>query len=341
MRSVKLSVLTMLKLLLFFSYLSPHVFAGEDLVFIGPGGGFGSFLKPFVIDFHSDDPVDCDIPHFPLYADDPELNTAQGMVGGVIDGKVTLCGGWFYGPWDCFNDGSAHNSHGSNYCYSLDPSTKTWKPFPNLLKEGADSDSVILDDGRWWIIGGFNGNNDYLYDDSTEMLTDGSWLPGPTLPMAMAAHCAAPLGHKYTLMAGGYHGIGRNKTWLYDWQNEEFMEVMNLPLPSEHHSCVALDEENVMMAGGYSYSAGHGTLNSVSIFNIDTLAWTPVQPLPEPNRDLTLVRDGADVLAIGGFSNGTIYRYQTGSGWKKEKKTLAFRIYDFPAFAVTRTMIGC
>merc|ERR1719348_1634741 len=107
----------MMKLFLFLSFLSLHVFAGEDLVFIGPGGGYGSFLKPYVIDIHSDDPVDCDIPHFPLYSDDPELNTAQGMVGGVVDGKVTLCGGWFYGPRDCNNPGPMPNNHYSNQCY--------------------------------------------------------------------------------------------------------------------------------------------------------------------------------------------------------------------------------
>merc|ERR1712179_393908 len=64
---------------------------GEDLLFLGPG--FGSFLKSDLIDFWSEDPIDCDIPHYPLFNGDPELNQIQGLEGAIINDRVTLCGG--------------------------------------------------------------------------------------------------------------------------------------------------------------------------------------------------------------------------------------------------------
>ena len=310
---------------------------GEDLLFLGPG--FGSFLKSDLIDLWSEDPIDCDIPHYPLFNGDPELNQIQGPEGAVINGKVTLCGGWYIGPPDSDH---TYNSNTTNACFSLDPDSREWESFPGLHEDGHDGDSVMLPDGRWWIIGGFNDENDY-YDDTTELYTEGQgWAPGPTLPMINTYNCAANLGENFTLIAGGASPDTKNKTWLYDWGKLEYQEVMDLDIPAQNHACIALDDENVMMAGGYSYSAGHGTLNTVSVFNLGTLAWTPVNPLPQPLQHHEMVRDGPDVLALGGISGGgRIYRYKVGSGWSLENKMMTFDAYNFPALLVTRDMLGC
>jgi len=211
-----------------------------------------------------------------------------------------------------------------------------------MLEDGHNGDSVILSDGRWWMLGGFK-NEETGYDDTSELYTEGEgWAPGPTLPMGNMYNCAANLGDNFTLIAGGANSAAKNKTWLYDWGALEYQEVMDLDLPAQNHACIALDDKNVMLAGGYSYSGGHGTLNTVSVFNLDTLAWTPVNPLPQPLQYHALVRDGADVLALGGISGGgRIYRYKVGSGWSLEDKKMTFDAYSFPALLVTRAMLGC
>ena len=46
-------------------FLTLLVVTNGDLVFIGPG--FSSFLKVELIDFSTDSPVSCDVPHYKVF----------------------------------------------------------------------------------------------------------------------------------------------------------------------------------------------------------------------------------------------------------------------------------
>ena len=53
------------------------------------------FLKSDLIDLWSEDPIDCDIPHYPLFNGDPELNQIQGLEGAQWQGHTV----WWVVYW--------------------------------------------------------------------------------------------------------------------------------------------------------------------------------------------------------------------------------------------------
>ena len=307
-----------------------------DLVFIGPGFGDSS-LSVELIDFSTDSPVSCDLPRYPLYNDDPVYHIVGGVEGAVINDKVTLCGGWY----------PAYYSQVTDACYQYNPVTNIWEGFPHMLAERSEARSITLPDGRWWMIAG----DSFLVDDprvtTTEILEEGSWVPGPILPGNWNHGCAAQLGESVTLLAGGRwdHEIS-NKTWLYHWDTGVFEEVMGLAHPKINLDCVALDDRNVMVTGGFTYA--DGPFNFVEIFNLDTRTWTKVDPMPEPIHNHRMVKENDDVLVLGGTSPGwdetgpgQIFRYNKDQGWTVDQKQTQFKTYKFSAMVVTRDMLGC
>ena len=318
------------------------VVTNGDLVFIGPG--FNSFLSVELIDFSTDTPVSCDLPDYPLYNDDPVYNDVGGVEGAVINDKVTLCGGWYPDP----SSQGQYENHVTDACHQYNPSTNTWEDFPHMLVERSEAKSITLPDGRWWMIGGDSFLVDSPQGTTTEILEDGSWVPGPILPGNWSGGCAAQLGEDVTLLAGGRWNFEiSNKTWLYHWDTGVFEEVMGLAHPKIYHDCLALDDRNVMVTGGYTY--GDGYFDTVEIFNLDSRTWSMADPLPEPNDDHRMVKEKEDVLVLGGTGAGwdglpgpgQIFRYNKDQGWSVDQKQTQFKSYKYSAMVVTRDMLGC
>jgi len=307
--------------------------ADTDLIFIGPG--FRSYCEPEVI---SDTPLDCPLPHYPYFGDNVDMG---GAMGAVINDMVTICGGWYPDP--IWNDTMA-DSHIVDACYYYDASTKAWEEFPNMLRDRSESASVVLPDGRWWILGGFGANGPL---DSTEIFADGFWLPGPKLPAKWSSGCNVQLGD-FTLLAGGVPIT--NRTWLFDWNTTEFIEVRGLSAPRDDLSCIALDDKTVMATGGYSYS--HGGFDTVEIFNLESRTWTLGDPLPETVQNHRMVKDpnpeSEDILMLGGIRSGwdgvgpgLVYRYNADNGWTLDEMKLKWETERFPALIVKDYMMGC
>merc|ERR1711936_1271062 len=292
--------------IIFFSL--PFLVVTDDaLVFVGPG--FGSYCDVELLDLHSDSSVDCDIPHYPYYEDNPNYNDFGGPVGAVINDMVTLCAGVYQGLDQVPSFDSVDE------CYFYDPSTKSWEHFPSLFKER--SVDVTLSDGRWWTVSGLLGG---WFDKSTEIFADGVWLPGPDLPFGWVVGCGAQVGPNITLLVGGYDDViygtpnYTNRAWMYDWETSLYEEIMPLSEARNAMACIAVDDRTLMVTGGYT--SQHGSFDTVEVFNMDTRSWTIWDPLPTPVKKHTMVRDGDEVLLLGGFEggldeqgSGKIYRF--------------------------------
>ena len=60
--------------------------------------------------------------------------------------------------------------------------------------------AVDMGDGKIWITGGYTP---ILSSSSTEILENGAFTPGPTLPMETAEHCMARVSETEFILAGG------------------------------------------------------------------------------------------------------------------------------------------
>ena len=121
---------------------------------------------------------------------------------------------------------------------------------------------------------------------------------------------------------------------------------MGLAHPKIYHDCLALDDRNVMVTGGYTYA--DGSFDTAEIFNLDTRTWTKVEPMPYSNHYHMMVKEEDDVLVLGGIvpgwdgvGPGQILRYNKDQGWSVDQKQTQFQAAKYSAFVVTRDMLGC
>jgi hypothetical protein len=89
----------------------------------------------------------------------------------VIDGKVTICGGYDLHYRDMV----------SEECFQLDHSQAVWKPFPSLNHARYKSGEAHVAQG-WWVIGGTGTKEDPGAAYTTEIFKDGAWQAGPEIP---------------------------------------------------------------------------------------------------------------------------------------------------------------
>ena len=106
-------------------------------------------------------------PNFPIQAD--------GMVGTLISGSPTLCGGY------------TSTGEYTADCVSYTFSTGLWEPSESMLTERGFASGVMLNETHWWITGGYNGT-DLL--KTTELFNVETWTFSPyvDLPRRTDSH---------------------------------------------------------------------------------------------------------------------------------------------------------
>ena len=98
----------------------------------------------------------------------------RGSVGGVLDDKAIICGGW------------ADDIHYTKDCYVIGHPTMT----KTMLQNRSNADAVVLNDesgSKLWIIG---GEDDKQFHSSTEFikLDNSEALKGPDLNISITKH---------------------------------------------------------------------------------------------------------------------------------------------------------
>lgn len=178
-----------------------------------------------------------------------------------------------------------------------DPRWSTAAPLPVPLQE---FHAAVLD-GRIYIAGGIGtGNADsdraYRYDPERNSWDRVADLPERRhhMPLAVANDTLYAIGGFIT--EGGQF-LGRNNLWLYDVENDAWVDRPVLP-HARGASAVGVVDGKLIVAGGYGF--GTELIAPVAIYDPAVNAWSNGAPIPTPRDHLTAAAVDGIVYAIGG-----------------------------------------
>ena len=117
-------------------------------------------------------------------------NLGYSTVGGLIDSKITVCGG-------------------NNTCYQLDPLLNIWVKFPEMVGANGRFDcGYVMTPNGLFVTGGFFGcatNAAEYYDDSKD--SHSKWVPLPNVTFPSYGSCMTQLNDTHTLHIGNTYLI--------------------------------------------------------------------------------------------------------------------------------------
>jgi len=316
-------------------------FADEEIkVFVGFGNGTSAQSE--ILEFpssQSNTPCTATIPDYPL-------GQVWGTVGAVIQDKIVLCGGAYWGGdvplfW-------------SEECFFLEQNAEDkslyWEKFPSMNRKRAWASSAVLADGSWLVMMGQGQSGEMTHTSEIYNISTQSWTTGPEFPLMQSGHCTVSLNTTHLLLVGGWKS---EQCFIYDIANDDYIEVP--PLLSggrDHHTCVRTADGRVAVAGGCLWSDGPFScatddfLVEVEYFDTETLSWSSGPPLEFGIQGSALVADGDDILLLGGMSAAglldTIFRLKTEADkWELLEVKLQEEKMSFPAFPVQSHQAYC
>ena len=199
------------------------------------------------------DMLNSNIPNQMPSVEVPELG---GSVGGLINGKIIICGGKNnedVAQQECFVIGEPQSSK-------------------NMLQKRAYASSVVLNNSTLWVVGGEDENYDDL--SSTEMVTlDNPPAKGPDLPFTIRRHCMVYFNKSAIYIIGGMQNgtiSSSRDTWIIDPSTG--FEIKKGPSMKEARSVFSCGRmfshgnvQYIVVAGGNNY--GGKNLDSVEILD--------------------------------------------------------------------------
>ena len=130
----------------------------------------------------------------------PPLPTAKlSATGGLINGKLVVCGGW------------DANYKVRDECHSFDNSPPKLLTKLRSSRQGAAS---VVVESALWVLGGSDGSG----LKSTEWIENGKTTDGPPLPEALRYHSAVKVSETTTLVVGGWsaNAVDSKKTFFFN-----------------------------------------------------------------------------------------------------------------------------
>ena len=191
--------------------------------------------------------------------------------------------------------------------------SKSWiRSQSSLITARAFSASVVLPDGRVWILGGA-GSSSVL--QSTEILEVadkdiGRVRAGPDLPEALMGPCASVLSISKVIIIGGYSTLINDYSptaFVYDFDGQMWNSDTGMITGSRiDSSCLSItigSAHSVLMAGGWSNLA----LSDTAVYSAGSNKWlffngTSSSPLPVPLRSSGLVSRNQNPILLGGVT---------------------------------------
>jgi len=146
----------------------------------------------------------------------------QNATAGLVSGKIIICGGSYnptlsdgdcFGPAKAFLKGCEGPFLSSKECF-IYGENKNWTKLADMSTVRSQSSSVSIPDGALLVTGGQNGVK--VLKSSEMVFTNGSVIPGKSLPEPRYGHCLVQ--YKNIIISSGGHD-GKNSTstvWLFD-----------------------------------------------------------------------------------------------------------------------------
>ncbi|TRY69028.1 hypothetical protein TCAL_01410 [Tigriopus californicus] len=231
----------------------------------------------------------------------PYPKRVTGAVGGVINDNTTplVCGGFPYEEGIVYTD----------LCYTFDFAENRWSPSDIALTSprrfGA---SLTLPDGRIWVTG---GQGEAGTTASTEIFENGTFGPGPDMPVPKEDHCIVQLDETRTLVGGG--GPISTSVFIYDWSTQEWEVKSPLRLGRRGLSCGKFETSDglqVIFVGG----EGEGYFKKTTeILNVDNDKMVAGPEMEKENYGAHMVEFEKELFLVGGtddfFSTSDILKF--------------------------------
>ena len=184
---------------------------------------------------------------------------------------------------------------------------------PNkLITPRANSASVVMPDGRVWVLGGAGSS---IILQSTEFIeaSEGQIVnvaSGPDMPEPLMGHCAAVVSDSQVIVMGGFSSLINDYTakgWIYDFSKQAWLTADGMsPGSRMDSSCRSINSGggwNVIYAGGWN----NIPLTDTGYFDVADSRWkvfkdtssSPIN-LPYPLRSSVMVNHDGTSYLIGG-----------------------------------------
>jgi N-acetylneuraminic acid mutarotase len=160
--------------------------------------------------------------------------------------------------------------------------------------------------GEVYVVGGFDGTGQPVDTVESYSVSGNRWTRRASLPAALHHVNLAAVGGKLyvvgALTGGNFAGSGA--TLVYDPALDAWSPLTSMPPGSGRGaSGVAVLDGRIVVAGGYR---GGASVADASVFDPQTNAWSPLQPLGVPRDHLAAGTVDGRVFAVAGRAGGAL-----------------------------------
>ena len=182
-----------------------------------------------------------------------------------------------------------------------------WEPGPALINGRSNCRSIVLQDGRVLVTGGFNGSEDLT---SCELIDPSDWSVSTTgaLNFARSSHALVLLQDGRVMAIGGFNpslDFQMNACEIYDPSTGMWTAVNPLNTGRDNLAAVVRPDGNVVAIGGRLFDGANNWFagqSEVEVYNPTAGTWTTAEPLAQGASYCDAYWRSAedDVLLIGG-----------------------------------------
>ncbi len=170
--------------------------------------------------------------------------------------------------------------------------------------------STMLPDGTIFVAFGYNAEiSERLYSAQINDLETGAITAVAAAPERLESATGAYLnGRVYVFGGMNETSYWQDTTLLYDFDTDSWSASQDLPYEGYFMRCAAVDDENILLVGGYNY--GDMAVDSCYLFNVNTEVFTPVSSMPEGRSAGGLALMDGTVYYFGGWDDSLIVRQE-------------------------------
>jgi N-acetylneuraminic acid mutarotase len=179
-------------------------------------------------------------------------------------------------------DGSAFEATATGFKFN----GSSWSSIPNLNTARFQHGLVADSTGAIYAIGGLDVNIDDLA--SVEILSNGSWSSGPTLPVQTSAVSATIDSSDNIYLLGG---PGRDDVEAFELSNGTWSALPDMPNGHKQLAATTDQNDNVYAIAGS---------NTSKVDKWDGSTWTTIDPLPSRRERHGAGADGSNIYAFAG-----------------------------------------